>query len=236
MLTYSIQTLEDAYELLERYELLTSDWGQGSASGFAAKLLVERPASVDAPALAAMLAEYQAQGNNAALAQTMDAALVRQATAIRESIEAARASRWRVGEFVRKAKYSHAAGPWAWKLVAELATMRPAHRLELRPRLQPGFLAHAAALLHGLAALAGDDLFDFGVSYTPGDDELLDAFVRVDIERLDAPLATRPWPNGPQADACAIAALFSLARDTAFLASVAVLHASAASKAETASR
>ena len=218
MLTYAMDTLEDAYALIERYRLDTIDWGHGTAEGFAL-MLFDHGGVKNVEGLAWMVKKYkEACEEYASKSLTFDQELARDTEGTRDALRYAAEARATLAAFVRQTKFRRLGGA-VWAAVAELATTARADRVELAAQ-SPWLLSRLRDVLTKAREFESD-FFEavHEMKYVPGEDGFLDALGRMDIERLDTTLTEAPpWPGREDQYSFEVNAFLQLALDAAFTA------------------
>jgi hypothetical protein len=218
MLTYRINTLEDAYALVARYKLDTIDWGHGTAEGFALMLFLSGMVE-DVGVLAGMVEEYkEACELRASEGLSRNEELARDTEGTCEALQDVAEARGKLAAFVRKTKFGPHGGA-VWAAIAKLATTATTDRLELAPE-SPRLLARIRDVLTGAREFESD-FFNavHEMEYAPGENEFLDTLVRMDIERLDTTLTQAPaWPGREDQYSFEVNAFLQLALDVTFMA------------------
>jgi hypothetical protein len=216
MLSFKIDTLEDAYAVVRHYGLEHADWGAGSARGFADSLFVAGSSSLDvqgvAEAMATYIAEVEASGDI-----SHDAWFARERQDFVDTLRGAMDARARLVDCIRETKLAPSGGA-VWRLLAELATTPlPAARAR-EPGLEqllPG-LARNLVQLRTFAARYEDSL---RLKYIPGESALVDELLCKDIEKFDVTLSeASPWPGREPDWFWELAALLRLATDDGLIA------------------
>jgi len=184
-------TLDDARRIIRDYGLDKRVWagGIGTAEGFTNRLFapgMEMTTEQLAAALQEYLEECAERGT-----QQVDRQWKQEAWFFQGTLRVRSGERRRVANFIRNVKFNSPSG-LCWQIVAKLATTDD--RLPLLAGLHADVRAELQVVLRGVKALA--PLFrDWRMlPYLPGQDCLLDDFLRQDIERFDITLETaEPW-------------------------------------------
>jgi hypothetical protein len=211
MYSNPLNSLEDAYEVIRRYGLDRTDFGGGSAAGFAAWLFVPGRGVADVSLVAEELAKYKEDfARNARMRVNLDEQLASEAADLTGTLEEHAKHRRELSEFIRSVKFGTDGGR-VWAAVAELATTPPGGRAAVGESIaeqRPRVLATLAGLLRFESAFH-DSL---ALTYSPGDDGQLDLMLRMDIERFDVTLdQAAPWAGKDPDWAYEMCALLRLA-------------------------
>lgn len=219
MLTYPMTTLGHAHALIKRYRLDLIDWEHGSANGFALFLFGNSYTVQDVEALAYFTNQYrEACRSRAEEGQSFDQELEAEHGSTVEFVDASAQRRARLCAFVRDAK-AMPRGALVWAAIAELATTAPSDRV-MRSAEYHALLPAITSRLMELRDFARefDDARDT-TPVVPGADPLVDAMLRMDIERIDEILVEAPpWGAHEPEWSLEIGVLLALAHDEAFIA------------------
>jgi hypothetical protein len=180
MATHSIHTVEDAWRVLHRYGL--ENWLHLDSLESFACWLYQRTRQVSTEDVARYLREYIA-AREGANAEAFDAANRRNAEDAMHGYRCYEKSVSDLMWLVRMLR-TRQSGRRAWSAVAELAVVRD--RAAVIHTLPSDVLPEVQRLLIALGELR----LSFGpIRYVAGADEVTDAFMYADIERLDETLA-----------------------------------------------
>lgn len=213
MRTFSINTVEDAQDLIRFYDLDRFDWGVGSAQGFADHLFVAGREHMDLERVCAEIESYLEEANGDTAHTRIRSA---DATYLQQCIADYMDQRRELATMIRKVKWTACHGS-VWELISRLATHASPADL-LAAQQVTGLLPSVRDVLQQLAIQIEPFEGCRIDSYLPGASEILDGLVQKGIQKFDEVLTSLPaWPGREPERSLEITALHRITRDVGLL-------------------